>query len=204
MRGLREWVGLVVLVWVVLPAAGRAAPRTDPDWPCQQIKVAELSLPAVWSGPEVDPLGGEWKNDPAVVDLVQRLTPRREPIEQAEALIRTFAKGEDGKGKLLQVLVGVFSTLCEERASVMAGLDRFGRRQKELAAQVRADNEKLRALQGDPAADAGAVNQAVQLVTWEADVFQDRRQAISYACAVPGKIEQRLFALAHAIQDAVQ
>jgi hypothetical protein len=104
----------------------------------------------------------------------------------------------------LQVLVGVFTTLGEERASVLEGLDRFGRRQKELAAQVRADNEKLRAAQNDPAADAGAVNQAVQQVTWEAEVFQDRRQAIVYACAVPGKIEQRLFALAHAIQDAVQ
>jgi hypothetical protein len=40
-----------------------------------------------------------------------------------------------------------------------------------------------------------------QQVTWEAEVFQDRRQALSYACDVPGKIEQRLFAIAHQIQQ---
>jgi hypothetical protein len=39
-----------------------------------------------------------------------------------------------------------------------------------------------------------------QQVTWEVEVFQDRRQALTYACEVPGKIEQRLFTLAHQIQ----
>ena len=43
-----------------------------------------------------------------------------------------------------------------------------------------------------------------QRITWEAAVFQDRRQALSYACDVPGKIEQRLFALARTIQAALQ
>ena len=43
-----------------------------------------------------------------------------------------------------------------------------------------------------------------QRVTWEAQVFQDRRQALRYACDVPSKIEQRLFALARTIQDAMQ
>jgi hypothetical protein len=192
-------------VLLIVPAIGHAAPagRSDPDWPCQQIKVPDVSLPAIWSGPDVDPRQSEWKNDPAVVELVQRLAPRREPIERAQALIRDFAHGSD-KTKLLQVLVGLFTTLGEERASVLAGLDRFGRRQKELAAQVRADNEKLRGLQSDPVADANAVTQATQQVTWEAEVYQDRRQAIAYACGVPAKIEQRLFALAKTIQDAVQ
>ena len=42
-----------------------------------------------------------------------------------------------------------------------------------------------------------------QQVTWKAEMFQDRRQAIGYACEVPGKIEQRLFALARQIQQAL-
>ena len=63
------------------------------------------------------------------------------------------------------------------------------------------DNEKLRGLQNDPAADPKAVQDMTQKVTWEVEVFQDRRQAISYACDVPGKIEQRLFALARQIQQ---
>jgi hypothetical protein len=94
--------------------------------------------------------------------------------------------------------------LNDERSTVVAGLDRSGARQKELAARLRSDNEKLRSMQADHAADAGEVNQMTQRTTWEAQVFQDRRQALSYACDVPGKIEQRLFALARTIQEVLQ
>ena len=68
-------------------------------------------------------------------------------------------------------------------------------------AEIRTDNEKLRALQAEASSDPQAVQQMTQQVTWEGEVFQDRRQALSYACEVPGKIEQRLFALAHQIQQ---
>ena len=103
--------------------------------------------------------------------------------------------------KLLALFAGLFSVLDGERSTVIAGLDRFGARQQQLAITIRSDNEKLRALQADPASDAGEGNRMLQQLTWEAEVFQDRRQALSYACEVPGKIEQRLFALARTIQS---
>jgi hypothetical protein len=94
--------------------------------------------------------------------------------------------------------------LDDERGAVVAGLDRFGARQRELAASLRDDNAKLHALQADPASDAGELNQMTQKVMWNAEVFQDRRRSLSYACDVPGKIEQRLFALARTIQEETQ
>jgi hypothetical protein len=198
----------VLVAALLLPVAAFAAPpgARDPDWPCQQIKVPELSLAAIWSGPAVDPQQTTWKDDQAVADLVQKLAPRREPIDHAQSLIHDFAQhtADQKQAQLLRVLVGLFAVLNEERDSVMAGLDRFGGRQKELAAQVREDNEKLRAMQADPAPDARAIQQMTQQVTWEAEVFQDRRQALSYACDVPGKIEQRLFALAKQIQHELE
>ncbi|MDR3535876.1 MAG: hypothetical protein P4L71_05190 [Acetobacteraceae bacterium] len=165
-----------------------------------------MSLAAIWSGPTLDLQQANWKSDLEVAELVQRLAPRREPLDRAQALIHGFAQqaGEQKQPRLLALLAGLFTTLSAQRDSVLTGLDRFGRRQKELAAQIRTDNEKLRTLQGNPASDANAVAQATQQVTWEAALFQDRRQAISYACDVPGKIEQRLFALAHAIQQETE
>ena len=190
---------------LLVPTLCLAQPRgaRDPDWPCQQIKVPELSIAAVWSGPSVDPGDTAWKDNSAVVDLVEKLAPRREPIDHAQSLVHDFAQhaGDQKQTQLLQVLVGLFNVLNQERDSVMTGLDRFGGRQKELAAEIRSDNEKLRALQTDSTSDPKAVQQMTQKVTWEAEVFQDRRQALSYTCDVPGKIEQRLFALARQIQQ---
>ena len=178
----------------------------DPDWPCQQIKVPQLSLAAVWSGPSIDTQQENWQQDHTVTELVRETAQRRLPVEQAQEKIRTFATqvGVAGQTKLLDLFAGLFRTLDDERSSVIVGLDRFGIRQKELAAELRSDNEKLRKMQADPNSDAGAMNQLIQKVTWEAQIFQDRRQALSYACDVPGKIEQRLFALARTVQEALQ
>jgi hypothetical protein len=195
---------------VALGAAtgARSAPPGphDPDWPCQQIKVPQLSLAAVWSGPALDAQQNDWRQDQQVVDLVQATVQRRMPIEQAQAEIRAFAAraGEQKQPQLLQLLAGLFSTLNDEHTAVIAGLDRFGVRQKVLAAELRNDNAKLRAMQADSSSAPNDVNQMTQRLTWEAQVFQDRRQALSYACDVPGKIEQRLFTLARTIQEALQ
>jgi hypothetical protein len=194
------------LAFGVALGAAAAPPSHDPDWPCQQIKVPQLSLAAVWSGPPLDAHQDDWRQDQQVVELLHDVAQRRVPIEQAQADIRAFAaQAEDQKqARLLRLLAGLFAVLNDERSMVVAGLGRFGARQKELAAQLRSDNEKLRSMQADHAADAGEVNQLTQRVTWEAQVFQDRRQALSYACDVPGKIEQRLFALARTIQEVLQ
>src|ERR1700722_3372225 len=193
------------LLAATVAEAAPPGPR-DPDWPCQQIKVPRLSLAAIWAGPPVDPQQGEWRQDQQVVDLVHDVAQRRVPIEQAQGRIHAFAQQarDQRQAKLLELLAGLFSVLDDERGVVVVGLDRFGVRQKELATAIRADNEKLRTLQADPSADASEVNRMVQRVTWDAEVFRDRRQALSYACDVPGKIEQRLFALARIIQQELQ
>jgi hypothetical protein len=191
-----------VLLTGTLADAAPPGPR-DPDWPCQQIKVPQLSLAAVWAGPSVDPQQIDWQHDQSVADLVNEIAQRRVPLVQAQTKIQTFAQQAQAQKqqKLLAVLAGLFNVLNAERSAVIAGLDRFGARQQELAAGIREDNEKLRQMQADSAADTGQVNQMVQRVTWEAEVFQDRRQSLSYACDVPGSIEQRLFALARTIQQ---
>jgi hypothetical protein len=203
-RTVTATAALAVLV-VGTAFAAPPGPR-DPDWPCEMIKVPTLDLAQVWSGPQIDPATRDWQHDQVVADLVHEIAQRREPLDQAQAKVQAFARqsSEDKQQKLLAVVAGLFSVLDAERGSVIAGLDRFGARQRQLAAGLRDDNERLRQMQSDPNADAGTVNQLTQKVTWEAEVYQDRRQALRYACAVPGKIEQRLFALTQFIQQQLQ
>jgi hypothetical protein len=191
----------MVLMTGTVDVAAQAAPP-DPDWPCQQIKVPRLSLAAIWSGPLPEQQQTEWRTDQAVADLVRETAQRRMPIEQARSAIHDFAHAtQDKPPKLLELLTGLFSVLDDERAAVIAGLDRFGARQRELAANLRDDSAKLSALRAEPSPDAAEVNQMTQKVTWGAEVFQDRRRSLSFACDVPGKIEQRLFALGRIIQS---
>ncbi len=195
----------VALALSVGPGARAAPPVRDPDWPCQQIKVGDLSLGSVWDGPAVDPAANDWAMDTEVADLVRRLAQRRMPVEQAKAEIAVFADraGAQKQEKLLALVAGLYDTLDQERGSVIAGLDRFGRAQKSMAETVRADVDRLRTMQAADPRDEAGVTALSQRVEWETRIFEQRREALSTACGVPAVIEQRLYALARAVQDAL-
>jgi hypothetical protein len=179
-----------------------AAPRaTDPDWPCQQVKVSELSVASFWTGPAVDPATADWQQDATVAALVGAITQRRLPMDQAVERIAAFAKATDKQHTLPLLFAGVFDVLNRERETVMSGLDRFGARQKVLAANLRQEGENLRAAQTATPPDNAKVAELTQHVLWDQQFFETRRQSLSFACDVPTTIEQRLYGLAKAIQD---
>ncbi len=195
----------LMLAGVPRIAAAAMPAQADPDWPCQQIKVPELSVGTMWNGPTLDPVMRTWSQDSDVAALVRQIAPRRIPVEQAQAEITAFAQraGPTRQQRLTMLMAGLFDTLGQERASVMAGLDRYGRRQRAFADEIRADNAALQARQSDKAADPSKLAQEVAQLNLELRVFEDRRQTLSYACNVPTTIEQRLFALAQTIQQAM-
>src|SRR5688572_20731988 len=96
----RRLFGLALGVAILLPLAAPASVRpgalpgrADPDWPCIQRKVPELSAVSVWSGPPVDEALTRWEDDPEVAALVEQVVSRRMPLEEAVAAVSDFARG---------------------------------------------------------------------------------------------------------------
>jgi hypothetical protein len=184
----------------------RAADPRYPDWPCNQIKVPEISIAAVWAGPSVDEVGNAWEADPAIRDLVAQLAARRIPLEDAEKTIADTVTGSaaERQQKAKLIFAGLFQTLNRERGEVMDGIERFSRRQKEFADQIRSTVLQLRELQDAPDHDENKLNDLASRVEWDTRVFDERQRTIGYVCEVPVLIEQRLFALARAIQQSLE
>jgi hypothetical protein len=195
------------LVMAVLAAGGSAAAAQsaalDPNWPCQAIKIDHMSLATMWAGPPLDKFLNDWRNYPAAAELAEKLAQRRVPIDAAKQQIEDFAKtaGPDRANQLLAVMGGLFSLLDQERFEVIEGLDRFGARQKGYAAQIRAESGALGAAQDAKEPDAKTVQTLSNKVYWDMQVFDRRRQMISYACDVPDEIEHRLFELAGTVAN---
>ncbi|HEY5127204.1 MAG TPA: hypothetical protein VIJ35_07875, partial [Bradyrhizobium sp.] len=91
---MRWLAAFCVLVAVAGPVDRSLAgdPRY-PDWPCNQPKVSEISLAAVWAGPPLDDMADKWKDDAKVSALVPRLAARRTPLDEAEKAITEFVAG---------------------------------------------------------------------------------------------------------------
>jgi hypothetical protein len=177
-----------------------------PDWPCHQIKVPQLSLAAVWTGPPLDDVGNTWEREPELRSLVERGAARRTPVEEAEKAIADVITGDaqvrQHKGRL--VMAGLFSLLDAERTQVMNGIERFARRQKDFADKIRKETADIRALEDTPGHDPAKLQQLTDVITWDTRIFEDQRRTVSYVCEVPTAIERRLFALARAIQQAME
>ncbi len=198
----------VALGALVASAGARAAapgPR-DPDWPCQQIKVPQLSVATMWAGPPLDQAQAQWRDDPEVAALAARLAQRRVSLDQARTEIAAFATaaGDHRQDRLLALFAGLFATLDEERSAVVNGLDRYGNRQKSLADKVRGEADALHAEQAAATPDERKLATLGNEIGWDTRVFEDRRTSIHYACDVPNIIEQRLFALSQTIHAALE
>jgi len=191
---------------LALQSTAMAADPRFADWPCMQIKVPEISVAAVWSGPPVDDVANAWEEDPATRDLVARVAARRTPLDDAQRAIAEFITGSvserEQKGK--RVFAGLLATLNQERSQVMDGIERFARQQTAFAEKIRGAIAELRALQDAPARDQGKLDELANRIEWDTRIFEERRKTISYACEVPVIIERRLFALARAIQQSMQ
>jgi hypothetical protein len=197
---------IAMTIELVLRSAAIAADPRFADWPCIQIKVPEISVAAVWSGPSIDDVGRAWEEDPATRDLVPRLAARRIPLDDAQRAISDFITGSvsERQQKAKLIFAGLFATLNQERSQVMNGIERFSRQQAAFADRIRLDIAELRELQDAPDHDQSRLDELANRIDWNTRIFEERRKTISYACEVPVLIERRLFALARAIQQSTE
>jgi hypothetical protein len=196
----------IVAMLAVLGLGGaRADPRYS-DWPCVQAKVPELSPAALWAGPPLDDAAKAWASDPKLKDLVPRIAARRVPVDDARKLIGEVMTGSaaerEAKGTML--FAGVFERLDRERSDVVNGIERLARRQKELADNIRDSVFELRKLQDMPAPEKSRLDELSRQVEWSTRIYEDRRKTIRFVCEVPVLIEQRLGALARAVQQGME
>jgi hypothetical protein len=195
-----------LFVVAVSTECGLAADPRYPDWPCVQAKVPEISLAAVWAGPPLDDAIEKWKNDAKVSALVPKLAARRTPLEEAKKAVTEFLSGSAAEktetGKLL--FAGLFETLNAQRNSVLNGLERVTRKQREAADKIRSDALALQALQDTSPPDQPKIDDLSNQLIWETRIFEDRRRVIGFVCEVPTAIDQRLFALGRVIQQEME
>jgi hypothetical protein len=204
---MTRWsVAMAVAIELTLQGMALAADPRFPDWPCNQVKVPEISVAAVWAGPSIDDVGNAWEDDAAIRELVARLAARRTPLDDAQKTISDVITGTESerqkKAKL--IFAGLFKTLNQERGEVMQGIERYFRKQKEFSDQIRSRILQLRELQNRPDPDQSRIDELTNRVEWDTRIFEERRKTMNFVCEVPVLIEQRLFALSRSIQQSLE
>lgn len=198
---MRRHLALALAAQLLL-ATSAVAQSAQSDWPCKQVRVPEIALGGVWTGPSIETERKSWRDDAAIADLVARIAARRTPIEEAEKLIGEFSKsaGDYRKERLTMLFAGLYERMNDERRDVVNGLDRFGRRLKEMAEKTREETQAFYDLQSKkPPLDAESMRKAAETLQWRLRLFEEQRKMASFVCESPALIEQRFGELARKI-----
>ncbi len=187
---------------VFCPGAAGAAASEDPDWPCVQRLMPEISPATVWGGPPVDDAAPAWREAPAIRDLVAAIASRRTALEDGEKAIAAFAGtlGAEKDAMLTMVFAGLFTTINQERSRLISGIKRYARGQRRLASRIRQLTADLGAAPADGTPEGAARRRQLrERQVWDTRIFEERERSLTALCEQPVLLEQRLFILARAI-----
>lgn len=206
LRACHRTAALLVVALTALPsvAPSQAADSVDKDWPCRQRKVAVISPGQVWTGPPLAAVGDSWQDDEAIASLARKIAARRTELDEAKSGIADFAAaaGPDKNQKLTQLAAGMLAIINRDRTEIIAGIGRYAKRQRDLAAKIEQETAELDALpqQGTPEQMARR-NDLLEMQTWDTRILQERDRSLIYVCELPVQLEQRAFALGREIQS---
>lgn len=192
-----------ILALCLTAGAAQAASGTDPDWPCVQRKQPHLSLGQMWSGPQPDKAITALSRDAQISALADRLEQRRLPIKDATAEIAAYARDADNQ-HLTALMLALFDRVDPDRATLIAGIARYGNKQVDLAKRIEDDRAAMAEMEKAEKPDFDAIDAKEKQLDWDMRIFQDRQQALTYVCETPVLLEQRIFALARAIEAGLK
>ncbi|KFC64723.1 hypothetical protein FG93_05319 [Bosea sp. LC85] len=194
------WIACGVAMFAALPA------RPDqPEWPCVQRRVATLTAAQMWDGPDVAALTS-WQDDAEMERLIKVLVSRANPMENATESLAQWARAQPESArdeKLKTLFAGVLKTINDDRAVVLAGIERFQHRQRQLAERIQGQGAALGGLRARAALDEKAkaeLTAAEDRYNWDTRFFAERQESLPLACEIPVQIEQRAFDLAREIR----
>jgi hypothetical protein len=206
-RMLRRYSAVALFLTLsIMGSGGRAAPADTKDWPCQQRLVPTLGGGAFWTAPPLES-AGDWKAEPRVAGLVDRIAPRRVSAEEGVAAIAEFAASLDAVPDKDRLLTLAFSGLLEvtnrDRADLISRLMELGRRQHDLADIASKASSELRAL---PAAsttpeDSARRSDLEQRFAFVTQAFESTQRTMRYACEAPIALEARLGRYAQGLKE---
>lgn len=196
----------VLAVIAVTPASAND-PNT-PEWPCVWRKFVTLDAATIWDGPAIDKIEN-WRNDDKIRNLSQFLIRRRIPLEEAEKHVKDYAQSIDKAERdkqLTRLFAAVLDRSNDDRKVVVAGIERFHKRQLARAKEIEKEGLTLPPLeeglntQPIDATEVDKLTPEEEGYKWDVRVFQERQRNIPLACEIPQLMDERTGAIARAIR----
>ncbi|MGX5668546.1 hypothetical protein ACWKW9_21510 [Rhizobium daejeonense] len=193
-------IARLALFLALVPAVAGAADFSDPDWPCIQRKVENLSPGLMWPNPVT-----RSALPPEAADLASMLALRRVSLEEAETQVRAFMdKTPTADAQLLgNIFYDAFDKLADDRHRLITGIARYSRNQIALSKKIDNSRTEMAKLTAENNQDFDRIDKLEEQIDWDERIYKDRSQALTYVCETPVIIEKRAYAIAQLLLKQV-
>ncbi len=188
---MRRQMWLLVAAFAV-PGPVRAQfqiPGQDPNWPCAQRLVTDLSPGSYWNGGV--PSHTAWRDDETLFTLVTEIVDRDTPDDEALGKLRAYVAAipADKRGVALPGgLWGRGGEPHDQRSLLIQRLEQLGARQRGMGEAIARLSTRIDAM---AAADPSR-GEVTDQRDFDVRAFSETQRTMRYACEAPANMERRL------------
>ena len=164
----------------------------NPDWPCIQVLVKELSWGSIWTGPPLDENSSKWSDNENLKVLAKKLMNRRTKENEGIFELKNYIKKNNSPNELTELFHSLFDTTNDIWRNRVTKLLNFGKKQRLTSEKISLKLEKIKELSKDFNTNKVEIEKLEQEQFWDIRRFEDRRNLSDSLCEQPRFYEKRL------------
>ena len=164
----------------------------DPEWPCIQRLIPEVSPAVMWPVPVEDNMRTQYRQDPLLRSLAEELGDIETFDEAHQQSISKFADGiaeSEREFQLTLLASGIVDVSNRVRKDYISGIKRYTRQQIAISQQIEDTLNELSELEGQ---NTEAQQEVTETLRWHERVYDQRERSIQLLCEEPVELEQQL------------
>ena len=189
----KKIIFIIVLFFIASNAyAPPPGKEKDPDWPCIQVYIEELSWGSIWTGPPLDDNSSKWSDDEELNLFTKKLMNRRTKETEGIKELNVYIKKNKSPEKLTKLFHGLFDRTNDVWKKRNTKLLSFGKRQRLTSEKISSKLAQIKELSKDFDNNKEEIEKLEQEQFWDIRRFEDRRALSDSLCEQPRFYEKRL------------
>jgi len=164
----------------------------NPDWPCIQVYIEQLSWGSIWTGPVLDENSSKWINDEKLSSLAEKIMKRNTKENEGIKELKKYIKKNNSPEQLTKLFHALFDTTNIIWKKRNEKLLNFGKRQRLTSEKISTKLGKIKKLSQDYESNKDEIQKLEQENFWDVRRFEDRRALSDSLCEQPRFYEKRL------------
>ena len=164
----------------------------NPDWPCIQVFIEELSWGSIWTGPPLNENSSTWKDDENLNALAKKLMNRKTKENEGISELKKYIKKNNSLNELTKLFHALFDTTNKIWRKRTEKLLNFGKRQRLTSKKISMKLDKIKELSKDHNLNKDEIQKLENEKFWDIRRFEDRRNLSDSLCEQPRFYEKRL------------